>query len=155
MPPNMRGRDNPSYKHGLADTPIHKIWIDMRQRCENPNRHNYKHYGGRGIKVCERWQVFENFLADMGNRPPGLTLERINTNGDYEPGNCKWATIIEQRNNMRSNHWITIDGTRKTIGTWAKERGWDERFIRMRLRRGMSERDAVMRPKNPMGVRFS
>ena len=75
----------------------------MRRRCENPNSTNYKNYGARGIKVCDRWQSFENFLADMGEKPdPALTLDRTNNEGDYEPDNCRWATRKEQRANKRA-----------------------------------------------------
>lgn len=116
----------------------------MRQRCENPKRDNYKHYGGRGIVVCERWKTFENFLADMGERPtPKHSIDRIDVNGNYEKDNCKWSTVIEQRNNMTSNRWIVIDGERRTIGDWAKRAGIDERLIRIRLKRGhISVKDA-------------
>jgi len=73
----------------------------MLTRCHCPTVNKFKHYGGRGIKVCERWRTFQNFLADMGDRPPGTTLDRINGDGDYEPGNCRWATHEEQMENRR------------------------------------------------------
>lgn len=76
-------------------------WHAMLQRCENPKHHAFKNYGGRGIVVCERWHLLENFLADMGPRPPGKSLDRINNNGNYEPGNCRWATPKEQIANQR------------------------------------------------------
>jgi hypothetical protein len=82
-------------------TPTYKTWHTMKIRCSNPKSNRWKYYGGKGVKVCERWNDFKNFLADMGERPVGMTLDRINTNGDYTPDNCKWSTYKEQNNNRR------------------------------------------------------
>jgi hypothetical protein len=88
-------------KHGKSKTKIYQIWRAMKQRCQNKNDRAYPRYGGRGISVCERWENFENFLHDMGEKPQQLSLDRIDNNGNYEPSNCKWSTQVEQNNNRR------------------------------------------------------
>ena len=90
-------------QHKMAKTSIYKRWQQMIQRCENPKDPSYKNYGGRGILVCERWNEFKRFLEDMGERPAGLTLDRENNDGNYEPKNCRWATRKEQNQNKRNN----------------------------------------------------
>ena len=88
-------------KHGMSRTGMYKAWTQMLQRCNNPNTKEFPAYGGAGIRVCERWYDFENFLADMGARPEGTSLDRIDGTRGYEPGNCRWATAKEQLANRR------------------------------------------------------
>lgn len=110
--------------HGRnASDPTYSTWSAMRSRCLNKSSAKYPSYGGRGIKVCERWNRFENFLADMGERPTGKTLDRINNEGNYEPSNCRWATPREQRANQRPQQTtaITHQGKTQTMAEWARE----------------------------------
>lgn len=112
--------------HGCCKTRLYNIWSSMKKRCKNPKYPNYKFYGGRGIKVCDEWEedftAFRDWALSHGYQE-GLTIDRIDTNGDYCPQNCRWATSKEQANNRRNNHMITIDGQTKTMKEWADETG--------------------------------
>lgn len=126
--------------HGKTGTPEHEAWTGMKGRCNNPNNSEYPRYGGRGIKVCKRWMdAFENFFADMGERPgSGYSIERRDNNGNYEPSNCKWATRIEQANNRRTSRFITFRGRRQTLTQWCRELGLKFDLSRHRLNAGWS-----------------
>lgn len=125
--------------HGDTKRGLHsaeyRSWRHMRERCTNPNTEQYPNYGGRGISICERWRdSFENFLADMGRRPVGTkSIERKDTNGNYEPQNCKWAGWLEQANNTRKNRHLSFGGKTQTLAQWARETGLDPRKIRKRV----------------------
>lgn len=132
-----------STKHGACGTKIHRAWMEMLKRCTNKNTKNWCNYGGRGIAVCERWHQFENFLADMGAPPLGASIDRIDNNGNYEPGNCRWATWTEQQRNKRSNRPVTAFGQTKTIVEWSLQTGIPRTTIWNRLNRGISPEIAV------------
>jgi hypothetical protein len=109
-------------KHGMDGTPIYRTWIGMKTRCLNPKSPIYHQYGGRGISICQRWlENFDNFLADMGNRPDGMSIDRIDVDGNYEPSNCRWATPVEQANNRRNNKIFNLNGKPYTAAQYSKE----------------------------------
>lgn len=137
------------YIHGGWGTPTYKIWEKMLARCRNQNNKGYPRYGGRGITVCERWADFSNFLADMGERPEGLSLDRINVNGNYEPGNCRWATAKEQALNRRDNVRVVYEGREMTVREAADLSGLGYMTIRSRMKRGWPESDWFVRPQTP------
>lgn len=122
--------------HGLNGTRIQSIWFGIRQRCNNPKSQAYKYYGGRGIKICERWSSLENFLADMGHPEPSMSIDRIDPNGDYCPENCRWATRAQQQSNRRNNHFIEFNGKRQTAMEWANELGMAHQTIYGRIELG-------------------
>lgn len=108
-------------KHGFTGTRVYHIWRQMRYRCSSPKAPEYKNYGGRGIKVCKRWDSFKNFIEDMGVPEGNLTLERKDNSKGYSPENCKWATYKEQLNNRRDNNRVTAFGRTQTVTQWAEE----------------------------------
>ena len=118
----------------------------MKQRCGNPNYPDYAEYGGRGIRVCERWQLFGNFLADMGEPAPGMTIDRIDNDKDYEPGNCRWTDMKVQSNNTRRNHYLTLNGVSKTISEWAAAHGVHFSVYHQRVYRGWSDERVLTTP---------
>lgn len=129
--------------HGKHNSAEWTAWSNMRQRCQNPKNPAFKNYGARGVAVCERWNLFENFLEDMGPRPPGMIIERQNNNGNYEPSNCIWTTQLEQTHNQRSNHQITHRGETRCLSEWARVLGKKYERVRGRLRLGWSFERAI------------
>ncbi len=132
-------------KHGMSSTREHAAWRAMKARCENKSQTSYPNYGGRGISVCARWASFEAFFADMGPRPAGTTIDRVMSNGNYEPGNCRWATRHEQNRNKRSNRFITFDGRTMVVADWAREYGTTSPVISQRWARHQDLRPASVR----------
>lgn len=122
--------------HGMSRTRTHQTWMNMIRRCTDERATHYKEYGGRGIGVCDRWRVFENFIFDMGIQPDFMTIERIDNNGNYTPENCIWKTKKEQANNRRSNRNITFNCVTKTLSEWAETTGIKRETISYRLKKG-------------------
>ncbi len=125
-------------KHGYHGTTIHKAWCDRKQRCFNPKSPDYPDYGGRGITMCERWLIFENFLEDVlteiGEAPsPKHTIDRIDNDGNYEPGNIKWSTPKEQARNRRTSKRITFNNETLVLAEWAERIGVDQDTLGWRL----------------------
>lgn len=145
-------------KHGMAigehgnRHPLYAIWARMIRRCENPREAHYACYGGRGIRVCERWRKnVAAFLEDMGPRPsPAHSLDRIDVNGHYEPGNCRWATMREQQRNRRSNRMLTFRGETRCIVEWAELAGISATMLSSRLNRGWDPERALVEPRRLM-----
>lgn len=133
--------------HGMCGTPTYKSWQAMRGRCSG-RLSMAKHYRDKGIVVCDRWQDFSAFLADMGKRPEGTTLDRIDSNGNYEPGNCRWATKSEQMRNKSDNVWIEHNGERLCLAEWEARTGLDHRTIRRRMALGWPVEDVLRAEKN-------
>ena len=135
---------------GLSGTNHYRRWQSMLNRCRNKKTIGYKNYGGRGIKVCERWSIYTNFLSDMGYPPTNKhSLERINNNGDYELDNCMWATRFEQQRNTRRTRFISLNGITKTLKEWAAEIGIDQASLRERLEKWSIE-DALTKSKRKL-----
>ena len=124
-------------KHGLSGTGTRNSWRKMISRCFDSSSSSFHNYGGRGISVCRRWLKFENFVADMGLRPTGMTLDRINNEEDYSPTNCRWATRAEQARNRRTNKKITFNGVELCATDWSKRTGLHPTTITSRLKKGL------------------
>lgn len=124
--------------HGKTNTPIHTLWRAMIQRCHNPKNKSYARYGAKGVAVCDEWRSnFQAFADYMGERPDGMTLDRINSRGNYEPGNVRWATHKQQARNTSRNRMIEVDGVVKCAAEWCEETGigWDKARYELRMGR--------------------
>ena len=139
--------------HSLSHTQAYKVWKAMRVRVTNKNQPQYHDYGGRGIRICQRWDEFVNFYTDMGERPEGMSLDRIDNDGDYTPENCRWATRTEQNRNSRRNVLITANGKTMCISEWAEELDMKYFTLLMRKRNGWTDHQIVNTPLNQCPMR--
>jgi hypothetical protein len=130
----------------MSQTPTFRTWTALRKRCLDPRSDQYPDYGGRGIRVCHRWLTFENFLADMGERPAGTTIDRIDHEGHYEPANCRWATAKVQGRNKRNNVLVTVQGRAMPLIEACERAGLGVSIVRMRISRGWSIETALSVP---------
>lgn len=141
-------------RHGMRHTPEYEIWYAMLRRCNDPRNPGYPNYGGRGIKVCERWLSFENFIRDVGRRQKATdTLEREDNDGDYEPGNVHWAPRCVNNNNRRNNIFLEWRGKRMTIGQWARESGIKKATLLWRHHQGWTVEQILSLRPVPGGAR--
>jgi hypothetical protein len=137
--------------HGLSELPEHRIWEAMKGRCFRRSDPGYKNYGARGITVCKRWLDFGKFIEDVGRRPsPKHSIERLDNDGNYEPGNVIWATRKEQSRNTRRNVFIVHNGVRATLSAWAEMKHFKRGLISDRLKAGWSVEQALDTPARPM-----
>lgn len=135
--------------HNMSHTPAYRSWHSMQQRCTDPRKHNYHRYGGRGISVCQRWMdSFEAFLEDMGEKPAGLTIERIDNDKGYSKSNCRWATAKEQARNRQNSVFVTYQGETLCLGEWAERTGIALSTLHKRFRLGWSAERAFTTPVN-------
>lgn len=134
--------------HGGSHTTEYSIWSQMKRRCADSTSKSYVYYGGRGIRVCDAWRdSFETFLADVGPRPsPCHSIDRINNNGNYEPGNVRWATRKEQARNSRHNHLLTFEGRTQPMSAWVEERALTFAALKKRIKRGYTIDRALTTP---------
>jgi hypothetical protein len=146
---NMRRKKT---THNDSYSPEHRAWSKAKSRCFNPKDKAFCNYGGRGITMCDRWKnSYENFIADMGRRLDGFSLDRIDVNGNYEPSNCRWADKITQANNTRTNRFLTHKGKTQTASEWAREIGVKRTIIHGRIFHGWSVERML---EQPVGVRI-
>jgi hypothetical protein len=146
--PDLSQRNKESAKHGMEGTPTYKSWSAMRDRCLTPTNKDYRNYGGRGISVDERWNSFERFLFDMGERPIGTTLGRKDNELGYSPENCRWETMDDQKNNKRTTRFVTINGATFPLKVWAQKLSMSHQTLRYRLAAGWSGASIIDLPMN-------
>ena len=135
-----------NFVHGMSKTSTYKSWEAMIQRCSNASLKSYKNYGGRGISVCYEWTKFEKFYADMGIKPNGCSIDRIDVNGNYDQLNCRWSTMKQQNRNRRNNRLIEFNGETMCVNEWAESLGINKRTLLNRLTNGWEIKKALTHP---------
>lgn len=145
----LRKEQRHKITHGKSNTPLYAVWNSMKGRCSNPTYHAYENYGARGIKVCDEWsndfQKFYDWAIGNGYQK-GMTIERNDVNGHYEPSNCSWIPKSKQSENRRTNHYLTYKGETKTMSQWARDLSLKRETIKDRLKSGWSVEDALTKP---------
>ena len=151
---NMKGVNNPRYIDGRKATRLYRIYNNMKTRCYNDKTPSYLNYGNRGVKICDSWlkdyNIFYKWSIENGYRE-GLTIDRINVDGNYEPSNCRWVTVKEQSNNTRKNHKVTLNNETKSLMEWCEMLNINYRTVRDRLKRNWSYEKALY---TPVDIRF-
>lgn len=148
------GNPNGHLIHGLHSHPLYAVWQTMKQRCENPNCRGYRWYGAKGIKVCAAWHDFKTFYdwAVNNGYEHGLTIERKNHHGDYEPSNCEWITMSEQQSNKSSLHLLTVNGETHTVSEWSKLTGIPRTTLTNRILLGWSPSEVITPGRRKRGA---
>ena len=142
-----------NFVHGMSKTSTYKSWEAMIQRCSNASLKSYKNYGGRGISVCDEWTKFEKFYADMGIKPNGCSIDRIDVNGNYNQLNCRWSTMKQQNRNRRNNRLIEFNGETMCVNEWAESLGINKRTLLNRLTNGWEIKKALTHPVRQLASR--
>lgn len=148
----MRKKGDPLIRHGMYGSGVHKSWSEMMERCYTKSNSNYPHYGGRGITVSDSWKVFENFFVDMGERPVGMSLGRIDNDRGYSKENCRWETKLQQNGNKRNILYLEFNGQRKPISDWAREVGLPKGCLEQRIALGWSVERSLLTKKRRKSV---
>ena len=146
---DRKGDKNPNYKHGQRKTRLYRIWANMKSRCHNPKTSFYNSYGGKGVTVCPEWkndfQVFHDWAISHGYSDD-LSIDRIDVNGNYEPGNCRWVSTKAQAKNRSNNHIVIVDGVSKSLMEWCEIYSINYKTVRDRLKRGWAVKLALETP---------
>lgn len=147
---NDECRGNRVRKHSMSNSAIYRVHQSMINRCHNPNTKAFRYYGARGISVCSRWRDFQAFIEDMGIPASGQQIDRINPNGNYEPGNCRWVSVKQQQRNKRSNRIIQFNGMSLCMAEWAEKTGIPIHVIHKRIKVGWTVDTALTKPVRVM-----